>query len=178
MHPSSRPGSGSDSNVILELLKTESGQKELQAGGSYFGIEIQTQTWNNLLDYGTLQYHSLPLKDPIPIGYEECAINEIPIRQAIQQLTINIQTNHQGPETYQILSCTFLPTPEEECLDYILTHLDGSDAIGSDIPSGGSTVMELRLNVSSEYQGYVNRWMILTFEGIQQHTQLSSSTSL
>jgi hypothetical protein len=165
-----------DCSIILELLKTETGQKELQDGGFYFGIEIQTQAWNNTIDYGILQYHSLAVKDQIPIGYEECE-TEKPIRQAIQQFTIDINSNHQGPETYQIVSCIFLPTTELEAIDYVLTHPDGSDAIGSEIPSGESTEMELRLNISSDYQGYVNRWMILTFEGVQQHTQLSSTIS-
>jgi hypothetical protein len=173
---SSKAPQSHDCNTIIELLKTESGQRELQDGGYYFGIEIKTKTWNNTIDYGTLQYHSLAVKDQVPIGYEEC-ITEKPIREAIQQFTIDIKLNHQGPETYQIVSCTFLPTSEPDTLDYVLIHPDGSEAIGSEIPSGESTEMELRLNIFPDYQGYVNRWMILTFEGVQQHTQLSSTIS-
>jgi hypothetical protein len=57
------------SEVLLSLLRTESGQKELQKGGSYFGIEIKTPHWNNIIDYGNdIRPQTLPLKDSIPIG--------------------------------------------------------------------------------------------------------------
>jgi hypothetical protein len=54
--------------VLLNLLRTEAGQKELQEGGSYFGIEIKTPHWNNIIDYGNVQSRTLPLEDTIPIG--------------------------------------------------------------------------------------------------------------
>jgi hypothetical protein len=104
-------------------------------------------------------------------------VTEKPFRQTIQQISIDIKENFDGPETYRLTSCLFLPNCDSEDFQYLLTHSDGSDAVGSEIPSGEVTDLELRLVLRPDYHGYLNRWMILVFEGVQQHTQLSSTIS-
>jgi hypothetical protein len=104
-------------------------------------------------------------------------VTEQPRRQAIQQFSLDIQENFDGPETYRLVSCFFLPNCEVENFAYLITHPDGTEAVGTEIPSGEITDLELRLTLQPDYHGYLNRWMILVFEGVQQHTQLSSTIS-
>lgn len=168
-------------NLFYSLLKTEEGQLELENGGKILGIEINVSTWNNIINYNNIEIKTLELKNKIPYGYEEdeeySNNNKTNIYIIKHNLNVKIQLKENFPEFYILKSYNFIPNCEENKFIFKLYNLDGEDGVGTECISGESTSFELELNVQSDYQGYINRWMILSFEGVQQHSQLSSTTS-
>ena len=171
------------SNLITSLLKTEKGQIELENGGKPFGIKIiptsSSSSLYSIIDFQNLNFNSLEMVDLIPLGYEEeeISINKLK-RKSIERITVTIERKENSPLSYKLISYSFLPSCDINTFEYYLSHSNsGQNARGIDCLTNESTSFDLEVHIHPNYEGYLNTWMILEFEGIHYYNQISSITS-
>eukprot|EP01041_Mallomonas_annulata_P003250 gene3250-6431_t len=155
-----------DENAVTELLNSNQGIEMLVNGGSIFGLTSKTESFNHIVDFGSVSPESLQIENSAPLGYD--GFESSPIIRTLQKtITIsNINSLLHGMDSYKLLSYKCFLNENIDVATISLEDEQGNDIVGMSIKSGVSVDVYVKISmVSDSFQGFFGKWIVFCWEG-------------
>ena len=134
-------------------------------GGRQFGIVLETESSNNVVDFGMVPLEDITADNSTPLGYG--GFENRPASRIMRQLVTlaNTSISSDGPHSYKLINYAIYPK-DNGISEIALVDEDGSDIIGTVLLPGISVNIFVKLKLfSQKFQGFIGRWIVFTWEG-------------
>lgn len=128
------------------------------------------------MDFGQLLVNELESTNPTPLGYELCA-RGLDTRICSQELLIKVSPpSEMLPSSFKLASWRCLPTCDDAEFTVHLMGPNFSEAVGTNVGSMSFSAYDVVIYINADFHGYINRWLLLQFEGTRHYNSTSSAS--